>query len=147
MLIEKSSKLPARRRWLFALTAVALFAAGSGTAQAFDFDVDVGFRAAVRKVFNKEHRVSVRRYLLERHDDCPQGLENKEGVCTPQHAERLWLIGKPLAASVQVVPVPPALAASLPMLANGNAYGFVNGDVVLYRTDTRMVIDAVVWSS
>jgi len=137
-------------RRLKALTATAacaaIVAAPIYGAHAFDVDKDVGVVAPFGKVFGNEHRIQVRRYLHGR-DDCPRGLFNKDGFCTPQEVERMWLIGKPLAATIHVVPVPSALAAQLPSTESGYEYGFVNGDIVLFRTEDRLVVDAVVWSS
>jgi hypothetical protein len=130
-----------------AITLAASTAVPMSTAQALDVNVDVDLDLRGSKVFNNEHRIQVRRYLHDRSDECPQGLVNQGGFCTPQAAERMWLIGRPLAKSVTVVPVPEALLAKLPRALDGHQYGFVNGDIVYYRTDNRLVLDAVVWSS
>ncbi|HYB97940.1 MAG TPA: hypothetical protein VEC57_02290 [Candidatus Limnocylindrales bacterium] len=133
-----------------AAAAASLLALPAGSA-ALDLDVDVDVDSRIdvstRKVFNQEHRATVRRYLHQRTDDCPEGMESRDDMCTPIQPERMWLIGKPLPLKIQIVPLPPALAETLPSPGAGNDYGFVNGDIVLYRKDTRTVIDAVVWSS
>ncbi|HYC57333.1 MAG TPA: hypothetical protein VEL28_20545 [Candidatus Binatia bacterium] len=113
-----------------------------------DDDDDDRDRGGVRKVFSEEHRTVVRQYFKRPSDECPTGMERKEdGFCAPQQSERLWIIGKPLATSVSMTAVPAGLMSSLPAAGPGQAYGFINGDIVLYETESRVVIDAMTWDS
>ncbi|HYB97941.1 MAG TPA: hypothetical protein VEC57_02295 [Candidatus Limnocylindrales bacterium] len=120
-----------------------------------DADVDVDVKADLepgdddaRKVFNEQHRTAVRQYFKQPADGCTAGMEKKDdGFCGPRQSERVWSIGKPLAESVLLDPVPAALIGELPNAAPGQAYGLINGDIVLYDLKSRVVIDAVTWDS
>jgi len=101
------------------------------------------------RVFNDDHRDIVRQFFQQAGGDCPAaGLEVREdGLCGPRNSERMWTVGKPLAESVKPAPVPASLMSALPTAGPQRAYGLINGDIVLYDTTSRVVIDAVIWDS
>jgi hypothetical protein len=71
----------------------------------------------------------------------------EDGVCGPIQSERVWAIGKPLSDTIKLSPVPAPLMGELPAAGPHRAYGLINGDIVLYDTTSRVVIDAVSWDS
>jgi hypothetical protein len=54
-----------------------------------------------------------------------------------------WEIGKPLASSAALQPLPAPLQPLLPPTPPGNRYVLVGGDVLLIAESSRMVVDAV----
>jgi hypothetical protein len=97
-----------------------------------------------RKVFTERHRSEVRTYV-ENAEECPAGLIRKGAACAPRTTTRTYTIGRPLPSGTQIVTVPSPVVAELPPPDRGYAYGMVNGDVVLYKTSDRTVVDSITW--
>jgi hypothetical protein len=97
--------------------------------------------------FRDEHREAARRYYVENYSDgkakgrCPPGLAKKNNGCMPPGQARKWAVGQPLPRGVVVYEVPRPVLVSLPPAPVGYRYERVGGDIVLVRTNGRVVVD------
>ena len=107
-------------------------------------DRDKGPREVV--VFADRDRDAVRTYWVETYGrgKCPPGLARKNKLCLPpgQYKKR-YLIGRPLATSVVVQPLPQVLVTRLGPVPSGYEYVMVDGDIVKLAVGTRLVADAI----
>ena len=103
--------------------------------------------AAERRVvvFSDGDRQVVRTYYTETYrDGCPPGLIRSGDDCLPSGImQREYVVGRPLARSVVIGPVPDGLATRLTVAPRPYRYGLVDGDVVMYDPATRLVRDAI----
>ena len=72
---------------------------------------------------------------------CPPGLANKH--CTPPGQRKKWTKGRALSHDVYFRPLSNWSDYDLSPPPNGYVYGSVDGDILLIRTATRLVVDAV----
>ena len=107
-------------------------------------DRDKGPREVV--VFADRDRDAVRTYWVETYGrgKCPPGLARKNKLCLPpgQYKKR-YVIGRPLATSVVVQPLPQVLVTRLGPVPSGYEYVMVDGDIVKLAVGTRLVADAI----
>jgi len=98
-----------------------------------------------RPHFSDHDRVVVHDYYGEEfhHGRCPPGLAKKHEGCMPVHAERRWVIGRPLPRDVIFYDVPPVLIQRLPPPPRGYRYVRVSSDILLIAIGTGLVIDAI----
>ncbi|HYC56194.1 MAG TPA: hypothetical protein VEL28_14765 [Candidatus Binatia bacterium] len=97
--------------------------------------------------FRDDQRSRVVSYYRERYGngrDCPPGLRKKGNDCTPPGHAKRYSVGRSLSSDVSLYPLPQELIVSLAPPPSGFAYGFIDGDVVLYEVPTRVVVDVVV---
>ena len=73
---------------------------------------------------------------------CPPGLANKH--CTPPGQRKKWTKGRALSHDVYFRPLSNWSDYDLSPPPNGYVYGSVDGDILLIRTATRLVVDAVI---
>lgn len=99
------------------------------------------------KNFADDQRTAIRSYyrdVYETRGDCPPGLAKKNNGCLPPGQEkRRWTAGEPLPAYVDVLPLPYDLRVRLAPPLPGYDYGYVDGEVLLFATDGRIVVDFV----
>ena len=97
-------------------------------------------------VFADRDRDVVRTYWVETYGrgNCPPGLAKKNRLCMPpgQYKKR-YVVGRPLATSVVVRPLPPVLVTRLGPLPVGYEYVEVDGDILKLAVGTRLVADAI----
>jgi hypothetical protein len=75
---------------------------------------------------------------------CPPGLAKKNNGCLPPgQANKVWVIGQPLPASVVYYPLPPVLIGQLTPVPAGYQYVQVSNDILLMALGTRMIAGAV----
>jgi hypothetical protein len=103
-------------------------------------DDDVDVRAKI-DLDDDDVRV-VREYYVER--DCPEGLVRTDAGCLPPTGvvEKRYVIGQPLPQEVVAVDLPSDLVVQLPRLPEGHVYRIVDGDLVVVRESTLVVLDA-----
>jgi hypothetical protein len=97
-------------------------------------------------VFADRDRDAVRTYWVDTYGrgNCPPGLAKKNRLCLPpgQYKKR-YVIGRPLASTVVVQPLPPVLVTRLGPVPSGYEYVMVDGDIVKLAVGTRLVADAI----
>ena len=98
-----------------------------------------------RKFVDNE-RVSIQRYYRDTYsgDRCPPGLAKKGNGCMPPGQARRFNAGSRIPGDVSLLPLPSGLHVHLAPPIAGYAYGYVDGNVILYDTSDRLVIDVVV---
>ncbi|HYC00701.1 MAG TPA: hypothetical protein VEC57_16330 [Candidatus Limnocylindrales bacterium] len=97
--------------------------------------------------FRDDQRSRVVSYYRERYADgrdCPPGLRKKNNGCQPPGHAKRYSVGRALSGDVSLYPLPQDLIVGLSPPPPGFAYGFIDGDVVLYEVPTRVVVDVVV---
>ena len=96
-------------------------------------------------VFTDGDRDAYRTYYTDTwHDGCPTSLTRVGDACLPAGVTaRRYIVGRPLARTVVIDPVPEAFAPRLAVAPEGYRYGMVDGDVVLYNPTTRLISDAI----
>ena len=147
------------RRLVFAVLAAALAVSpasadkggkGKGKSKGKDKDAvvvvegDKAGRPVV--VFADRDREVVRSYWVESYGrgNCPPGLAKKNRLCLPpgQYKKR-YVVGRPLATSVVIQPLPPVLVTRLGPVPTGYEYVMVDGDILKLAVGTRLVADAI----
>jgi hypothetical protein len=96
--------------------------------------------------FESSHRSSIQSYYRDEYassGNCPPGLAKKDNGCMPPGQARKWNVGSALPRDVHIAPLPPALVGTLSVPAPGYNYGYVDGEVILYGTSDRVVVDFV----
>ena len=97
-------------------------------------------------VFADRDRDAVRTFWVETYGrgKCPPGLAKKNRLCLPpgQYKKR-YVVGRPLASSVVVQPLPQILVTRLGPVPSGYEYVLVDGDIVKLAVGTRLVADAI----
>jgi hypothetical protein len=97
-------------------------------------------------VFADRDRDAVRTYWVETYGrgNCPPGLAKKNRLCLPpgQYKKR-YVIGRPLATTIVVQPLPPVLVKRIGPVPTGYEYVMVDGDIVKLAVGTRLVADAI----
>jgi hypothetical protein len=117
--------------------------AGGGNANAPAHSNAGGGKA---KKFAANDRGEIETYYREQYSrsgNCPPGLAKKDNGCMPPGQARRWNAGSTLPADVVIVPVPSDLRVRLAPPIVGYEYGYVDGGVVLYAPETRLVVDFV----
>jgi Ni/Co efflux regulator RcnB len=88
------------------------------------------------------HEYYVTHYGARGH--CPPGLARKNHACLPPgQAKKHWALHRPLPEHLVVEPLPPGLATRLDRPPPGHAWGYLDGDILLYALVGRVVVDAV----
>lgn len=83
----------------------------------------------------------VREYFVQY--GCPSGLVEIDGRCVaPDVTVKRYSIGQPLPPDVIIVDPPGDLVTRLPALPEDYAYRIVDGDLVVVRKSTLVVLDA-----
>ena len=106
-----------------------------------------GKKHADTVVFVDADRDAYRRYWVETYgrDRCPPGLAKKGNGCLPPgQAKKRYVVGRVLPPVVVVERVPAVLVPRLRTAPPGYEYVWVDGDVLLMKTSTRLVVDAIV---
>ena len=97
-------------------------------------------------VFADRDRDAVRTYWVDTYGrgNCPPGLAKKNRLCLPpgQYKKR-YVIGRPLASTVVVQPLPSILVTRLGPVPAGYEDVMVDGDIVKLAVGTRLVADAI----
>lgn len=97
------------------------------------------------KKFVDDERSAIRSYYRDAYEtsgSCPPGLAKKNNGCLPPGQEaRRWRVGEPLPSTVEVLPLPHDLRIRLAPPLPGYDYGYVGGEVLLFATDGRVVVD------
>jgi hypothetical protein len=97
-------------------------------------------------VFADRDRDAVRTFWVETYGrgKCPPGLAKKNRLCLPpgQYKKR-YVVGRPLARSVVVQPLPQILVTRLGPVPTGYEYVMVDGDILKLAVGTRLVADAI----
>ena len=100
-----------------------------------------------RVVFLDSDRRAVRTYWIDTYGrgNCPPGLAKKGNGCLPPGiAAKRYVVGRPLPRTVVVDRVPTVLVPRLRPAPAGYEYVIVDGDLVLMRSDSRLIADAIV---
>src|SRR5262245_23700213 len=100
-----------------------------------------------RVVFLDSDRTAVRTYWVDTYGrgNCPPGLAKKGNGCMPPgQAKKRYIVGQPLPRTIVVERVPTVLGPRLRPAPAGYEYAIVDGDVVLMRTTSRVIADAIV---
>ena len=103
--------------------------------------------AEVAVVFTTSEREKAQAYFVEKHGHggCPPGLAKKNNGCLPPGiAAKRYVVGRPLPRTVVVDRVPTVLVPRLRPAPAGYEYVIVDGDLVLMRSDSRLIADAIV---
>lgn len=98
-------------------------------------------------VFIDADRDAYHRYWRDTYgrDGCPPGLAKKGNGCLPPgQAKKRYAVGRALPRVVVVERVPTVLVPRLRTAPPGYEYVLVDGDVLLMKSSTRMVVDAIV---
>lgn len=98
-------------------------------------------------VFLDADRNAVRTYWVDTYGrgKCPPGLAKKGNGCLPPGiAAKRYVVGQPLPQTIVVERVPTVLVPRLRPAPPGYEYAIVDGDVVLMRTTSRVIADAIV---
>jgi hypothetical protein len=98
-------------------------------------------------VFLDSDRSAVRTYWVDTYGrgNCPPGLAKKGNGCLPPGiAAKRYVVGQPLPQTIVVERVPTVLVPRLRPAPPGYEYAIVDGDVVLMRTTSRVIADAIV---
>ena len=128
--------------WLAAVLAVAPLA----SAKEHPHGKKRGKRADV-VVFVDADRDAYRRYWRDTYgrDKCPPGLAKKHNGCLPPgQAKKRYAVGRALPRVVVVERVPTVLVPRLRTAPPGYEYVLVDGDVLLMKSSTRVIVDAIV---
>lgn len=99
-----------------------------------------------RVVFVDRDRAAVRSFYTETYGrgGCPPGLAKKDNGCLPPgQAKKRYVVGGALPHDVHITPVPTVLYQRLSPAPSGYAYGVVDGDLLLYSTVGRVVVDVI----
>ena len=75
---------------------------------------------------------------------CPPGLEKKNNDCMPPGQLKKWTKGRALPHDVYFRPLSNWGDYDLEPPPYGHVYGSVDGDILLIRAATRLVVDAVI---
>jgi hypothetical protein len=75
---------------------------------------------------------------------CPPGLAKKNHHCMPPGQLKKWTKGRALPHDVYYRPLSNWRDYDLSPPPYGHVYGSVDGDILLIRTATRLVVDAVI---
>jgi hypothetical protein len=133
------------------IAAAALVAGAVATPAAWadkkHHDKKVAVHDDGRVVFLDADRSTVRTYWVDTYGrgNCPPGLAKKGNGCLPPGiAAKRYVIGQPLARAVVVERVPTVLVPRLRPAPAGYEYAVVDGDVVLMKTTSRVIADAIV---
>ena len=97
-------------------------------------------------VFVDADRNAYNRYWLDTYGrgKCPPGLAKKGNGCLPPgQAKKRYVVGHPLPPVVVVERVPTVLVPRLRTAPPGYEYVWVDGDVLLMETRTRLIADAI----
>jgi hypothetical protein len=100
-----------------------------------------------RVVFLDSDRTAVRTYWVDTYGrgKCPPGLAKKGNGCLPPGiAAKRYVVGQPLPRTIVVDRVPTVLVPRLRPAPAGYEYAIVDGDVVLMRSNSRLIADAIV---
>lgn len=93
------------------------------------------------------HRTIIQEYYTKRYvskGKCPPGLAKKNNGCLPPgQAQKVWQLQQPLPTYVVLRPLPKNLVMKLGPPPVGYDYGYVDGDVLLYSTVGKVVVDAI----
>lgn len=73
---------------------------------------------------------------------CPPGLANKG--CIPPGQRKKWAVGQALPREIEYRQVYDWRDYNLSPPPDGHLYGEIDGDILLIRAATRLVIDAVI---
>ena len=96
--------------------------------------------------FNDQHRGYVQEYYVEQHrspQGCPPGLAKKNNGCMPPGQAKKWQVGQPLPRDIAHYDVAPSLVNRLGPPPPGYRYVRVGGDILLVKTETQTVVDAL----
>jgi hypothetical protein len=97
-------------------------------------------------VFADRDRTAVRTFWVDTYGrgNCPPGLAKKNRLCLPPgQFKKRYVVGRPLATTVVVQPLPPVLVTRLGPVPTGYEYVMVDGDIVKLAVGTRLVADAI----
>jgi len=102
-------------------------------------------KAKARK-FESNERASIERYYRDSYSggNCPPGLAKKNNGCMPPGQARRFSAGSYLDDDIVLSPLPSGLHTHLAPPLPGYAYGYYGGNVILYETGPRLVVDVVV---
>lgn len=103
---------------------------GGGKARKFE----ANDRSAIQSYYRDEY---------SRSGSCPPGLAKKDNGCMPPGQARRYDVGETIPAGVVLAPIPSALRGRIGPVVSGYDYGYVDGGVVLFSTETRVVVDFV----
>ncbi|MCW3475084.1 hypothetical protein [Limobrevibacterium gyesilva] len=95
--------------------------------------------------FSDRDRMAIRSYYapMVSGGSCPPGLAKKNNGCLPPGQARQWAVGRPLAPSVVIYPLPAVLIAQLSPAPVGYRYVRVASDILLIAAGTSMVAAAI----
>jgi Ni/Co efflux regulator RcnB len=95
--------------------------------------------------FGDQQKNAVREYYSEefRHGRCPPGLARKENGCMPPGLVKNWAVGQQLPREAIFHNLPETLAAQIGQPPAGQRYVRVADDILLIRSRTGLVIDAI----
>lgn len=140
--------MPQKRR--AALVSAALMAALVAGAAAFAKDKPKGKGKKTHAdavVFVDADRDAFRGYWVDTYGrgNCPPGLAKKGNGCLPPgQARKRYVVGRTLPAAVVYERIPIVLVPRLRPAPPGYEYVIVDGDVLLMKTTTRLIVDAIV---
>ena len=95
-------------------------------------------------VFVDADRQTVRSWWRQTHGrNCPPGLARKDNGCLPPgQAKKRYVVGQALPSTVVIGSVPSGLRLSAAPV--GYRYAYVDGDILLIDTVSRLVADVIV---
>jgi len=97
-------------------------------------------------VFIDADRSAYNQYWLDTYGrgKCPPGLAKKGNGCLPPgQAKKRYVVGRPLPRVVVVERVPAVLYPRLRTPPPGYEFVLVDGDVLLMKTSSRVIVDAI----
>lgn len=97
--------------------------------------------------FSSERRDAIRDYYNRAYVDrghCPPGLAKKNNGCLPPgQAKKRYQLHHPLPAGVVPAPIPWELMNRLGKPPAGHEYGYVDGEILLYQSVGKIVVDSI----
>jgi Ni/Co efflux regulator RcnB len=96
--------------------------------------------------FNDQHRGYVQEYYGEQFrspQGCPPGLAKKNNGCMPPGQAKKWQVGQRLPRDVVHYDVSPGLVSRIGPPPPGYRYVRVGGDILLVKTETQTIVDAL----
>lgn len=98
-------------------------------------------------IIEQDKRTIIQQYYdttYLRQGNCPPGLAKKDNGCMPPgQAKKVWTMHEPLPPHIVPVPLPIELIHRLGPPPRGYAYGYVDGEILLYSTVGKVVVDSI----
>lgn len=112
-----------------------------------EHEVEREVKGALGVFFSTQHRDAIHDYYNRAYvnrGSCPPGLAKKHNGCLPPgQAKKRYQINHALPSSVVPLPIPWDLQRRLGPPPAGHEYGYVDGEVLLYQSVGKIVVDSI----